>query len=383
MRHTYYSDMARHQHSKNPPQEDLERRILHGLLCEWEAALWVVDQEHRDLMLKPLIGLSDMKSRLGYWSGERQEIRLSRSLVLEHPWDAVREVLHHEMAHQFAEQVLGSSGSESPHGPGFQEACRLLRANPRASGTYKPLDAKLRDEVRDPKDRMLRRIRKLMALAGSRNRYEAEAAMAKAHELIAKHNVDLLSHDRKRHFVSVFAGKPALRHPREIYHLAHLLRDYYFIEGIWVPAYVLEKSKMGRVLEITGTARNVKIASYVHGFVTNFISSQWGQYNRERKLNRYRRTDFAVGIIEGFRSKLESQKTHAEKPGHKLAVARIEDPLLRKHVAYKYPYTATFSRKASHQDRGVISDGIQIGAELIVSEAITRKGSKKRPLIEN
>lgn len=375
--------MTLQKHRKNLIQEDLERRILHGLACEWEIALWVLNQKHKGLMKKPLIGLSDMKSRLGYWSGEKQEIRFSRTLVLNHPWDAVREVLLHEMAHQFAEQVLGLPGNESPHGPEFQEACRILRANPRASGKYNPLDEKLHYEVSNSEDKMLRRIRKLMTLAKSRNRHEAEAAMAKAHELISKYNVDLLVHDNNRHFISVFIGKPALRHPREVYHLAHLLLDYYFVEGIWVPAYVLEKCKMGRVLEISGTAQNVTIAGYIHDFVMNFISSKWNHYNKERKFNRYRKTDFAVGIIEGFRTKLESQKSQKKLPGDKFALTRIEDPILKEYITYKYPYTASFRRKASHQDVNILNDGIQIGRKLIISRGITEKGNKNKFLIEN
>ena len=35
-------------------QEELERRILHGLASEWEEALWVLDSPHEELMRKPL-----------------------------------------------------------------------------------------------------------------------------------------------------------------------------------------------------------------------------------------------------------------------------------------------------------------------------------------
>jgi len=375
--------MTLQKHRKNLIQEDLERRILHGLVCEWEIALWVLNRKYKGSIKKPLIGLSDMKSRLGYWSGEKQEIRLSRTLVLNHPWDAVREVLLHEMAHQFAEQVLGLSGNESSHGPKFQEACRILRANPKASGKYKSLDEQLYYEVSNSEDRMLRRVRKLMALAKSRNRHEAEAAMAKAHELISKYNVNLLVHDNNRHYISVFIGKPALRHPREVYHLAHLLLDYYFVDGIWVPAYVLDKCKMGRVLEITGTAQNVKIAGYIHDFVMNFISSQWNSYNKERKFNRYRKTDFAVGIIEGFRTKLESHKSQKKAPGDKSALTIIEDPMLKEYITYKYPHTTSFSRKASGQDADILNDGIQIGRKLIISKGITEEGNNQKLFIED
>ncbi len=67
-----------------------------------------------------------------------------------------------------------------------------------------------------------------------------------------------------------------------------------------------KKGKMGRVLEISGVVQNLKIAEYVHDFIGQFIDAQWRKYNQGKRLNRYRKTDFAVGIIEGFRDKLES-----------------------------------------------------------------------------
>jgi len=166
-----------HHPPPRPTTAELERRILYGLSLEWEAALWVLPPPVRRRMAKPLFTLENLSSRLGYWHPERAEIGLSRRLVLDYGWDSVREVLLHEMAHQMADQVL-AAGAETPHGPKFHEACRLLRANPEASGRFRPLAERLQDEPLSDEDRRLLRIRKLMALAQSRNRNEAEAAMA-------------------------------------------------------------------------------------------------------------------------------------------------------------------------------------------------------------
>ncbi len=365
--------------------ESLEQRILHGLACEWEAALWVLNSVHRKLMQKPMISLRDMSSKLGYWSEEKREICLSRDFVLNHPWDSIREVLRHEIAHQLAEQVLGA-GDEPPHGPGFKKACYLLRANPEASGEYRTLHEQILHEAPNSEDKIMIRIKKLMALAESRNRHEAEAAMLKAHELITKYNIDLLTHKKNRDFVSVFLGKPALRHFREEYHLGHLLQDFYFVEGIWVSAYVIEKGKMGRVQEISGTVRNIKIAGYVYDFVRHYIDSGWTEYNKNKGLNRYRKTDFAVGIIEGFRSKMESENEKTEKEKLKnndeRALVGIEDPLLIKYMKYKYPHTTSFRRNISSQDTNVLQDGISAGKNLVISKGITENGNSGRYLPE-
>ena len=361
-------------------QEELECRILHGLSCEWDLAVQELNSVHQEKLRKPLFGLHDMKSKWGYWSSEKREICLSRNLVLEHSWASVLEVLFHELAHQFAEEVLGAD-NEPPHGPTFESACDLLRANPRASGNYRALDERILHGSVSPEDKFLVRIKKLMALAQSKNLHEAEAAMAKAHELIKKYNVDFLAKDENRDFVSFFVGKPALRHFREDYGLSNLLQDFYFVYGIWVPAYVLDKGKMGRVLEISGTIQNIKIACYVHDFVQRFIDLKWNKYKKDKRLNRYRKTDFAVGIIEGFRSKLKLQAP--KKTRENLALVKLEDPLLEKYVSYKYPRTAAMKLGAVRSDKGVLNDGIGIGKKMVIFKGIEVKGKDKKALIDN
>jgi hypothetical protein len=286
------------------------------------------------------------------------------------------------MAHQLAEEVLGAH-DEPPHGPKFLRACYLLRANPKASGKYRPLDERIAHELPGQEDKILLRVKKLMALAESKNQYEAELAMAKAHELIGKHNLDLIARKEKRDMVSLFVGKPALRRFREDYHLASLLQDFYFVYGLWVPAYVLDRGKMGRVLEISGTPHNVRIACYVHDFVQHFICSQWREYNRDKGLNRYRKTDFSVGIIEGFRSKLEGHRGTETRVVNEDGLITLQDPLLLDYVAHRYPHTTSFSRGVSMEDEKILRDGREVGKRLVISQGIAERVSKRRLQIGN
>jgi len=355
-------------------REKLEHRIVHGLLCEWETALWVLEPDERRLLRKPLISIRDLNSKWGYWAGEQKELCLSRSLVLNHGWDSVREVLLHEIAHQYAEQVLGAC-NERPHGPTFQRACQRLRANPDASGYSLPLRERIANETVDMNDKILRRIKKLLSLAQSCNPHEAESAMMKAHALIAKYNIDLRTEDKNRNYTSVFAGKPALRHRREEYHLAHLLQDHYFVHCLWVSTYVLNKGKMGHALEISGTPQNIRIAGYVYDFVKNYIHSQWESFNHDKGLNRYRQTDFAVGIIEGFRSKLNAKPKKISSRREQTALVAREDPRLKAYVAYKYPHTVTLRRNVYNQDETVLNAGIKAGKKLIISKGISERSN--------
>src|SRR6185295_3632611 len=113
-------------------------------------------------LVSPVIALSDATAHLGRWDRITRTLEISRTLVLERPWLEVQSVLEHEMAHQFVEEVLGVR-HEPPHGETFRRVCAERGIDARAAGTPAasshagPGDA----------DRVLERIRKLLALAGS------------------------------------------------------------------------------------------------------------------------------------------------------------------------------------------------------------------------
>lgn len=350
--------------------ESLENRILQGVSCEWDAALRAVDAELRKRIRKPLFTLRDFKNRLGYWSSEKREIGISRQFALNHSWCDIREVLYHEMAHQFASELL-SAHREPAHGPIFRNACRMLNANPRATGIYIPLSQQIYQSSECESDKIRHRIQKLMALAQSSNLYEAEAAMIKAHELMAKYETAQIIRNSPREYFSIFVGMPALRHFAEDYSLAHLLMDYYFVKGIWVSAYVVKKGKMGSVLEISGTARNLQIATYVFDFISRFIDAEWDRYNANTKMNRYRKTDFATGILSGFKLKLDKESSVRKTVSTGFSLVPITDPQLKQYFSARYPRIETLQRKGRSYSPEVVSDGTEIGKTLVIRKGIS------------
>ncbi len=362
----------------NPPPAteasalERERRILLGLAHEWELACLHLEPGYRDRLQKPSFRLADMPRRLGQWSPARREICLSRQLVENHPWDEVREVLRHETAHQLADAVLNAA-DQPPHGPAFQQACLMLRADPSASTARRPLRARLQDHAASTQRGIRNRIRKLLSLAQSANVHEAEAAMLKAHDLMTRHHLDALQL-KERDFVSLFLGQPALRHFREAYFLANLLQDFYFVQGIWVSAFVVDKGKPGRVLEISGTTANVEYAAYVFDFIRRFTQRQWISYGRGQRLKRYQQSDFAVGIIEGFRSKLQAAVT-TNASSEDRALVEAGDPQLSRYLHHRHPRTQTIQRGGGRQDRSVYEDGCELGRGLVIARGIHQAGN--------
>ncbi len=356
----------------------VERRVLIGLIHEWDLAASELEEHLRERLRRPLFRLADTPGRLGQWDAAKREICLNRTLACTHPWDEVRDVLRHEMAHQLAQTLLASDG-QPPHGPAFRQACLMLRADPAASTARRPLYERLAAYNARENNPRHARIRKLLALAQSGNVHEAEAAMLKAHELMARHHITTLKSDPERVFVSLFLGRPALRHFKEAYVLANLIQDFYFVQGIWVPAFVVAKGKMGRVLEISGTPANTAQAGYVFDFVKAYIDRRWREMTTDQRLTRYQQSDFAVGVIEGLRHKLEKQERSRERPAER-ALVRRSDPRLSTYLRHRYPHTRRIQRGGGRRDADLYHEGRQVGETMILHRGIahTPKPTVKR-----
>ena len=355
---------------------DSERAILLGLAAEWREALAILPRRLRDALRRPQFSLSDTERRLGAWDPAREEIRVNRRFALERGWDEVRELLRHEMAHQLADQAL-AGGAETSHGPAFREACRLLGAHPGASGEFIPLGARIDGDVDPGRARVFARVHKLLALASSKNRHEAELALLRAREFARRHHVD--QQQGGEEFLSAFAGRPALRHTREEYQLAALVTRTWEAYGIWVPAWVVERGRMGTVLELSGTPAQVKLAGYVHAFVRRHIATEWARYERGRRLGARRRTDFGCGVIEGFRGTLERGGTRGR--GSAGAIVRTgQDPLFSAYLGVRYPRRTTISRGGGRIDPGVHRDGVRAGERLVIRAGVEDPAAPRRLL---
>ena len=359
-----------------------EHRILHGLSCQWRCDVSILSPSQRKQLHPPFFALSDMTSRLAYWDGDKNTIVFSRQFATNHPWDDICEVLRHEIAHQLTTQLF-EADHEPPHGPVFKHACRLIRANPRASGVNSTLRHRLLVTGESHAlSNHYRRVRKLLALAQSHNQYEAEAALAKAYHLMTKYHVDLPAERPAREYHSIFLGQPALRHFRESYHLAQLVQRFCFVSGVWVPAFVVSKGKMGRVLEISGTPPNLQLAEYVFSFVRDFIDRQWLQFNHRKRYNRFRKTDFAIGIIEGFLAKMDSNVACQAlgAAGDTSALMLKTNPGLKAYLNDRYPHTSSFRRTATSENLPVKRAGKRIGRRLIIAKPIENKPKKTAPV---
>lgn len=283
----------------------LEAALLRELSSEYD---WVDRVRFGGRLHRPVIALSESASRHGQWNGATRTIELSRRLVLDRPWPEVVGVLEHEMAHQFVDEVLGVR-EESAHGETFRRVCAERGIDGRAAG---PPVASDHADI----DRVLDRIRKLLALAGSPNQHEAEMAMRKAHELMLRHNIEAATAHAEREFEVRYLGDPHKRRTRVENDVAVLLGESFFVQVIRLPVYLPRTGARGSVFEISGTRPNVEMAAHVWAFLLATAARLWQENRSDQRVRSGRdRLSYQAGVVRGFRDKLAAERVELRGTG--------------------------------------------------------------------
>lgn len=302
-----------------------------GLHLAWTRKLgqwWAhYNEEYLGGALKPpLIRLGEGMEQLGLWEGGRRRLTIAQHHLREYPWLEVMETLRHEMAHQYAHEVLGAV-DETPHGPAFRQACQLLRCSPAAS--YRQGEGQAEDE------RVLRVLKKVLSLAGSPNEHEAQAAVNKARRLLLEYNLDVVELDRERGFACRSLGPVKARHASHEMWLPMILHEFFFVEVLWSPTYQPWCDREGTVLQIYGTPANLDMAEYVYTFLSDLLEHLWAGYKERQGLRGERqRQPYYVGVLQGVYGALRQQeeRIHAGQ-----ALVWKGDPRLWEYYRYLNP----------------------------------------------
>jgi hypothetical protein len=306
---------------------------------------------------QPVIVVAETTQRLGQWVRATRVLELQRRLVLERPWPEVLAVLEHEMAHQYVDEVLHVR-DETAHGETFRRVCEERGIDARAKGA--PV---VRGEG-DAGEKMLDRIRKLLALAGSSNQHEADAAMKKAHELMLRHNIDQLP---VRHEFEVrHLGEPRQRANPVEAEIVGLLSELFFVEAITIPVYVPRAGLHGRVYEIVGTLANVEMASHVYAFLLATVDRLWRDNRCDARVRSGRdRVPYQTGVIRGFREKLLFERVELRGVGLVWAGDKRLDEFYRR----RHPRIVT--RRRSLRTGGAHHAGREAGRSVVLHKPVT------------
>jgi predicted SprT family Zn-dependent metalloprotease len=298
---------------------DDEHRLLHQLSKAWRE----VNDDYLGGALRPAaFELRDTSTTLGQWRAQSRTIALSRAICTQEPWPFVVDVLKHEIAHQYVDEVLQPTG-ETAHGPAFQRTCSQLGIPARASLTQ--------SDVPVSPNPITQRIQRLLKLGQSPNAHEAQGAVRKAKQLLQRHKIDHLDLPEQPDYVIRYLGTPRTRVPAAEKVLAGILARDFFVTAIWVPGSAPSATTTTKILEISGLKHHVELAKHVHSFLLRSIESLWRE---AKKFHGYQgksaKRSFSLGLLQGFAARAPVE------PGSNELVKR-HDLLLRGFVRSRHP----------------------------------------------
>lgn len=323
----------------------------------------------KDALRPAQLSLRDAEGLLGRYVHETRSIELSRKFVQEAAWGSVVEVLKHELAHQFVLEVLQEH--EPPHGPAFRAVCQRLGIDARASG--------LPEAAHSPESkRLLERVHKLLALAQSDNRHEAEAAAAAAQRLMLRHNLDAHVHTREPSYGYRHLGRITGRVSEWERRLGNILGDHFFVEVIWVPAYRRHEQRRGSVLEAIGSPENLELAAYVYDFLLGSAERSWRAHKLAHGIREDReRMSYFAGVMSGFAQKLQQQASAHKREG----LVWQPEAKLTQYTRQRHPYLRTVSHAG--QRRGeAFAHGEAAGRNVLLHRGISRGASGETRLLK-
>lgn len=357
--------------------------------------LWLdqLRREHEDICFQyritlplPVFELSSARKQQGCWLPELHIMRISKQLIINHPWDVVIMVLKHEMAHQICSELFNTP--KAGHGPDFKRACTMLGVTPpynSSTGDLIPVTIRgdsNQDTLRGRKT--IDKVRKLLSLAGSDNEHEAALAMQRATQILGRHNLDMAAlhtlqpaNCTRRTIQTGSKQIPAYRRA-----ICAILREYFFVQVICSTLYDAEKMASFKTIELLGRNENVPIAEHCYHFLEQQLSTLWESNRHLFKGNkRTARNSYYLGVLHGFSEKLAQQSAagpcnEGEHHQHSVSTSALviaNDRGLQKFIKTHFPRLTTQRTRGTRIYKTPYDAAVSKGKKLILRQTLREK----------
>lgn len=367
-------------------QQQFNLTALAAVLSEWHLIVSDLPKDWQRRLRPPQLSLNPTMAAWGCWhGGEKRLLEIKSSLLENRPWQAMLEVLRHEIAHQIVEECFPEV-QEPAHGPKFRAVCRVFGANPAASGSYPTLEQRIFADENDSlseEARLLNKVRKLLALSESTNEHEAQQALLKARTLTGKYSLTLPEDgEQTEEYFALDVGKPFPRRESHLLQLSSILQEFYQVAVVWLPIIDLLTGKNHFSLVVHGTRGKVKIASYVFDCLMQQIDKSWQQLPWEVKWRNSGvrgKKEFASGLLRGFREALQKQNNAPEMQ----ALVHLElaqQARLNEYLHRLYSRLQKFSSQKKSYDKTLQAAGHAEGKKLVLPPGLNRQDSAPKKL---
>lgn len=149
-------------------------------------------------------------------------------------------------------------------------------------------------------------IQRLLALSQSPNEHEAQAALAKAQELMLRHNLSIeavtAAEVNRGSWTEelVWQGR---RPPYEQNFVANILQEFFFVRVIY------SRWQSGHsVTELFGAPENVAVSRHAFVYLSRVFRNLWQDYRTRTCAGRAAARTFYCGLRDGFRDRLRAER---------------------------------------------------------------------------
>ena len=305
--------------------------------------------EHRNYLWPIHIACFEDPKILGYFDVESLLVGVNRTLMVGAGEDFLKNLLRHELAHYICYIQHGRDVPD--HGKEYRHICQEYGWGKSVFGAkVDKKDIALSLVPNRDEERILSKIKKLMALGSSCNQHESDAATVKANELLVKYNLERASlgslpDEDEEVFYGGVAAK-AKRKNATLHALATILQNF-------LVRPVFSRKEKHCALEVVGTRLNVELAIYVAHFLQHEFERLWKKAKKEnpRLKGTVAKNSFIGGMAKGLEQKLKRAAPPRPSAAPNYGMAQIECSLERA-VAMAYPNLNTAVTHGKHCPQG-------------------------------
>lgn len=310
------------------------------------------------------------KSMLGYFDPHFYELGFHECLMHSSK-EQLHSIIRHELAHYIT--FIDHGSTIQPHGAEFKAFCQTVGWNDEVyRATFCLEGGQSASDTEDSS--VLRKIQKLMALANSSNKNEAELAMIKSQQLLLKHNMQshyVSSDDDERVFL-----KRIMQQRKETAKMRSIAKilETFFVHTVY------SRAGSFTYLEILGNRVNVDIASYVADVLDGELDKLWQQAKEQARLKgTIAKNSFFLGLAKGYCNKIQALKR--EYPSAMTHALMVIEKTLIDAKSMVYPHLAS-TKSGGHFCSKSSELGKRMGERLNINPAID-KSSSGIALIDN
>lgn len=307
------------------------------------------------------------KSMLGYFDSNFYELGFHECLM--HSSQAqLQNVIRHELAHYL---TFIKYGNVQAHGVEFREVCKKIGWGEEVYQATTCLDDG-RNVSDVEESAILRKVQKLMALANSSNKNEAEQAMIKSQQLLLKHNLEAkyIDSDEKIFVKRILKQKKENAKMRSI----AIILETFFVSPIY------RRTEGFIHLEILGDAVNIEIAEYVANVLDRELDNLWDQAKELASLKgMIAKNSFFLGIAKGYCNKIQALKREYQTDV-KNGLMVIEKKLMEAQALVYQRLSSNRSKGSYCRDSSAL--GEKMGRQLNINTAIKKSSNTTETLID-